>query len=72
MAQITAKELSAISDLLSVEENLIAKYKERNEVQKHIESIRQRKSPKSDKAMKTLMHPKPNKPDRNKIETKKK
>ena len=27
MAQITAKELSAISDLLSVEENLIAKYK---------------------------------------------
>jgi len=26
MAQITAKELSAISDLLSVEENLIAKY----------------------------------------------
>ena len=52
--------------------NLIAKYKERNEVQKHIESIRQRKSPKSDKAMRTLMHPKPNKPDRNKIETKKK
>ena len=27
MAQITTKELSAISDLLSVEENLIAKYK---------------------------------------------
>ena len=27
MAQITAKELSAISDLLSVEENLISKYK---------------------------------------------
>ena len=27
MGQITAKELSAISDLLSVEENLIAKYK---------------------------------------------
>ncbi|MBO5293730.1 MAG: hypothetical protein J6B71_00565 [Clostridia bacterium] len=27
MAQITAKELSAISDLLSAEENLIAKYK---------------------------------------------
>jgi rubrerythrin len=28
MAQITAKELSAISDLLSVEETVIAKYKE--------------------------------------------
>ena len=27
MTQITAKELSAISDLLSVEENLVAKYK---------------------------------------------
>lgn len=27
MAQITCKELSAISDLLTVEENLIAKYK---------------------------------------------
>lgn len=27
MAQITEKELSAISDLLTVEENLIAKYK---------------------------------------------
>ena len=27
MAQITSKELSAISDLLTVEENLIAKYK---------------------------------------------
>ena len=27
MAQITAKELSAISDLLTVEENLVAKYK---------------------------------------------
>ena len=27
MAQITAKELSAISDLLSVEENLLAQYK---------------------------------------------
>ncbi len=27
MAQITGKELSAISDLLTVEENLIAKYK---------------------------------------------
>ena len=26
MAQITAKELSAISDLLTVEENLVAKY----------------------------------------------
>ena len=28
MTQITAKELSAISDLLTVEENLIAKYKD--------------------------------------------
>jgi len=28
MVQITAKELSAISDLLSVEQNLIAKYKD--------------------------------------------
>ena len=27
MTQISAKELSAISDLLSVEENLVAKYK---------------------------------------------
>ena len=27
MAQITCKELSAISDLLTVEENLVAKYK---------------------------------------------
>lgn len=27
MAQITEKELSAIADLLTVEENLIAKYK---------------------------------------------
>ena len=27
MAQITEKELSAISDLLTVEENLVAKYK---------------------------------------------
>lgn len=27
MAQITAKELSAISDLLTMEENLVAKYK---------------------------------------------
>ena len=27
MAQITCKELSAISDLLSLEENLVAKYK---------------------------------------------
>ena len=27
MAQITEKELSAISDLLSMEENLVAKYK---------------------------------------------
>ena len=28
MAQITAKELSSISDLLSAEQNLIAKYKD--------------------------------------------
>ena len=28
MAQITAKELTAISDLLSVEKNLVAKYRE--------------------------------------------
>jgi hypothetical protein len=27
MAQITCKELSAISDLLTVEQNLVAKYK---------------------------------------------
>ena len=27
MAQITAKELSAISDLLTMEKNLVAKYK---------------------------------------------
>ena len=27
MAQITAKELSAISDLLTVEQNLVAKYR---------------------------------------------
>ena len=27
MAQITAKELTALSDLLSIEENLVAKYK---------------------------------------------
>ncbi len=27
MAQITCKELSAISDLLTIEENLVAKYK---------------------------------------------
>ena len=27
MAQITTKELSAISDLLTIEENLIAKYR---------------------------------------------
>ena len=27
MAQITAKELSAISDLLTMEQNLVAKYK---------------------------------------------
>ena len=28
MAQITSKELTAISDLLSMEENLVAKYKQ--------------------------------------------
>ncbi len=28
MAQITGKELSAISDLLSMEENMVAKYRE--------------------------------------------
>ena len=28
MAQITTKELSALSDLLSMEENLVAKYKQ--------------------------------------------
>ena len=28
MAQITEKELSAISDLLSMEENMVAKYRE--------------------------------------------
>ena len=28
MAQITSKELSALSDLLTMEQNLVAKYKE--------------------------------------------